>query len=128
METNLTLYDTMLELKPHEIERDIINLFLACLRSAEATSSAWTSLDITHEATDIRQFTDWERVQRAVAEAIQSRGRADHAIWSLSDLTPEVTESEKIYDVIESLYLSENRPRDRQIAERIIALHRDALE
>jgi hypothetical protein len=33
-----------------------------------------------------------------------------------------------IFNSIQSLYLSHNRPRDRQIAERITALHRLALE
>src|SRR4051812_45296671 len=37
------------------------------------------------------------------------------------------SDSELIFDAIKSLYLSRNTPRDRQIAERITALHRDAL-
>jgi hypothetical protein len=39
----------------------------------------------------------------------------------------EFAYSEQIFDAIQSLYLSENRPRDRQIADRIIALYRDAI-
>jgi hypothetical protein len=40
---------------------------------------------------------------------------------------PERSSGEQIFDVIQSLYLSSNRPRDRQIAERITTIHRDSL-
>jgi hypothetical protein len=39
----------------------------------------------------------------------------------------ERSNSEHIFDAIQSLYLSRNTPRDRRIGERITALHRDAL-
>lgn len=39
----------------------------------------------------------------------------------------EQSEGERIFDAIQSLYLSTNRPRDRQIAERITELHRVIL-
>jgi hypothetical protein len=45
----------------------------------------------------------------------------------LADDVPKYTTSEQLFNAIQSLYLSGNRPRDRQIAERITALHRDAL-
>lgn len=117
MEANLTSYD---------IGEDITHDLLAW-----ETSSAWTSPGITHEAAGIEQIADWESaLQRAIAhtKAIRSQGSFVRATWSPSNVTPEATEGEKIYDVIESLYLSNNRPRDRQIAERIIALHRDSLD
>jgi hypothetical protein len=34
---------------------------------------------------------------------------------------------EPIFDAIQALHLSNNRPRDQQIAERITTLHRDAM-
>jgi hypothetical protein len=37
------------------------------------------------------------------------------------------TASQQIFEAIQALYLSSNKPRDRQIAERITALHRDAI-
>jgi hypothetical protein len=40
----------------------------------------------------------------------------------------EVTVGEQIFDAVQALYLSQNRPRDRQIAGRLTALYRDALE
>lgn len=46
------------------------------------------------------------------------------------DMTSHKAESakgEQIFDAIQSLYLSDNRTRDRQIATRITALYRDAL-
>lgn len=39
----------------------------------------------------------------------------------------EESTAEKIFGAIQALYLSSNRPRDRQIADRITALHRDAI-
>jgi hypothetical protein len=47
--------------------------------------------------------------------------------WASPDITAESADSEQIFDAIRSLYLSDNRTRDRQIATRIIALYRDAL-
>ena len=47
--------------------------------------------------------------------------------WASPEITPESADSERIFDAIQSLYLSNNRPRNRQIAARIIALYRDAL-
>jgi hypothetical protein len=46
---------------------------------------------------------------------------------TLPDNTAESADNEQIFDAIQSLYLSDNKPRDRQIATRIIALYRDAL-
>jgi hypothetical protein len=43
------------------------------------------------------------------------------------DIAPEQTLGQQIFDAIQTLYLSSNRPRDRQIADRIKALHRDAV-
>lgn len=46
--------------------------------------------------------------------------------------SPEIgalpSDAEQIYDAIQSFYLSDNRPRDRHIVDRITALHRDAIE
>jgi hypothetical protein len=47
--------------------------------------------------------------------------------WVSPDIIAESADNEQIFDVIQSLYLSENGPRDRQIATRITALYRDAL-
>src|SRR5262245_58641523 len=47
--------------------------------------------------------------------------------WASPEITPESVDSEQVFDAIQSLYLSNNRTRDRQIAARIIALYRDAL-
>ncbi|MFI5461462.1 MAG: hypothetical protein ACHRXM_39205 [Isosphaerales bacterium] len=43
------------------------------------------------------------------------------------DINPEQTTSQKIFNAIQALHLSSNAPRDRQIADRITALHRDAI-
>ena len=47
--------------------------------------------------------------------------------WASPNIIPEFTDSQQIFDAIQALYLSSNTPRDRQIADRITALHRDAL-
>ena len=72
---------------------------------------AWASPDITPE------FAGGEQI-----EAAQWR-----IAWASPSITPESADSEQIFDAIQSLYLSNNRTRDRQIAGRIIALYRDAL-
>ena len=38
-----------------------------------------------------------------------------------------LADTQQIFDVIQALYLSTNTPRDRQIADRIKVLHRDAM-
>lgn len=48
-------------------------------------------------------------------------------IKTLPDNTMEDADNEQILDAIQSLHLSANKPRDRQIAARVIALSRDAL-
>lgn len=72
---------------------------------------AWVSPGITPD------FAGGEQI-----EATQQR-----IAWASPDITPESADSEQIFDAIQSLYLSNNRTRDRQIAARIIALYRDAL-
>lgn len=58
--------------------------------------------------------------------------RAKAAPLRLYQASPEIgaehSDAEQIFDAIQSLYLSGNRPRDRQIAERITELNRDAVE
>jgi hypothetical protein len=48
--------------------------------------------------------------------------------WVTPNILPEHTTAQRIFDAIQALYLSQNRPRDRQIAERLTALYRAALE
>jgi hypothetical protein len=47
--------------------------------------------------------------------------------WASPNIIAEFTDSQQIFDSIQALYLSSNTSRDRQIADRITALHRDAL-
>lgn len=48
--------------------------------------------------------------------------------WSSPNITIEGAAAEQIFDAVQSLYLSDNKRRDRLIADRITALYRDALE
>ncbi|MGP0063962.1 MAG: hypothetical protein ACLQGP_10250 [Isosphaeraceae bacterium] len=43
------------------------------------------------------------------------------------EIGPERTASQQVFEAIQSLDLSSNKPRDRKIADRITALHRDAI-
>jgi hypothetical protein len=72
---------------------------------------AWASPDITPEFAGSEQ-----------REATQQR-----IAWASPDIIPESADSEQVFDAIQSLYLSNHRARDRQIAARITALYRDAL-
>jgi hypothetical protein len=47
--------------------------------------------------------------------------------WASPNIIAEFTASQQIFDSIQALYLSSNTPRDRQIADRITSLYRDAL-
>ena len=60
--------------------------------------------------------------------------RAAHAVVSppriylaSTNIGMACSNSAQIFDAIQALYLSSNRPRDRQIAERVTTIHRDAL-
>jgi hypothetical protein len=48
--------------------------------------------------------------------------------WSSPNITVEGPAAEQIFDAVQALYLSNNKPRDQKIADRITALYRDALE
>jgi hypothetical protein len=114
------------------LQRAIIQITETMRSQGDFGRNTWVFSDVIPEASDVKRSVDWESiVQRIVAqasEAVESRNTIVHGTCAPSAVTPEATESEKIYNVIESLYVSKNRPRDRQIAERIIALHRGAIE
>jgi len=60
--------------------------------------------------------------------AARARAAPRHSSYLVfPEINTEHTTSQQIFDAIQALYLSSNWPRDRQIAERITALHRDAL-
>lgn len=66
-------------------------------------------------------------IERSIVVA-RRRAAARQSFYLISpDIKPEQTTSQKIFDAIEALYLSSNRPRDRQIANRITTLHREAI-
>jgi hypothetical protein len=48
--------------------------------------------------------------------------------WSSPNIAIEGPAAEQIFDAVQTLYLSNNKRRDRLIADRITALYRDALE
>jgi hypothetical protein len=85
-----------------------------------ATSGAFTgSSGLTPTGT---VFLPWRVFETAVGVPLQ------RMYWTWPDILPEATDGQQIFDAIQSLYLSTNKPRDRQIAERLTALYRDALE
>ena len=47
--------------------------------------------------------------------------------WSSPNITVEGPDAEHIFDAVQAFYLSNNKSRDRKIADRITALYRDAL-
>jgi hypothetical protein len=66
-------------------------------------------------------------IREKIAHRHLREARQQRRYWASLDIVAESADNEQIFDVIQSLYLSENRPRDRQIATRITALYRDAL-
>jgi hypothetical protein len=71
---------------------------------------SWVSLEIFPELIDTEQIkAEWPIIQGP------------------QNIPPEFAHSEQIFEAIQSLYLSDKRPRDRQIADRIITLYRDAI-
>jgi hypothetical protein len=76
----------------------------------EREGISWDPLGIFPEFSDREQIkADWPIIHRP------------------PNIPPEFVHSEQIFDTIQSLYLNENRPRNRQIADRIITLYRDAI-
>ena len=67
---------------------------------------------------------DW---QKAIVRRANLGNRTVIVIHGAIDFATERSSSEHIFDAIQSLYLSRNTARDRRIAERVTALHRDAL-
>jgi hypothetical protein len=48
--------------------------------------------------------------------------------WVSPNIVAEYTTGQRIFDAIQALCMSHNRPRDRQIAERLTSLYRAAVE
>jgi hypothetical protein len=104
---------------------------------------SWTSRNIIPEFADSVQLkAGWSSSYGTLPDiTIESAGNAQileafcsalkvvlqRVYNTLPDITAESADHEQIYDAIQSLYLSNNKTRDRQIAARIIALYRDAL-
>jgi hypothetical protein len=65
------------------------------------------------------------RMESPPPEAADQRIKFDSIPFP--EIGTEHTASQQIFEAIQALYLSSNKPRDRQIAERITALHRDAI-
>jgi hypothetical protein len=53
---------------------------------------------------------------------------ARRSYWVSPNIVSDYGSSQSIFDAIQALYLSHNRPRNRQIATRLTALYRAALE
>ena len=70
-------------------------------------------------------FTGTITPPRELFEAVERHPQ--RLYWALSNIIAEFTASQQIFDAIQALYLSGNTSRDRQIADRVTALHRDAL-
>lgn len=62
--------------------------------------------------------------RRAVASCEVSHADIYRVHYAIS---PELVSRSQIFNAIQDLYQSRNNPRDRQIAERLTALYRDAL-
>jgi hypothetical protein len=92
--------------------------FVEAQRDAVWGRIAWASPDIMLE------FAGGELPSATASQIEAARGRI---VWASPNITLEFAESEQVFDAIQSLYLSNNKTRDRQIATRIIALYRDAL-
>jgi hypothetical protein len=93
--------------------------------TAGAPASSFTG------STDVRMF--FETPPDIAQQTIRAKSRLAHLQADKPTAFPQpvfrsVETSAGIFDAIRSFYLSTNRPRDRQIAERITILHRLALE
>jgi hypothetical protein len=64
---------------------------------------------------------------RLLRDDWRSRFDAARTGPTLRTLLTQQSASHQVFDAIQSLYLSDNRPRDREIAARITTLHRHAL-
>jgi hypothetical protein len=87
------------------------------LARAYATSPGWTLGNIDPTRQELAR-------RRSTARAEASPLRIHHAS---PEIGPEQVASHEIFNAIQALYLSSNRPRDKQIADRIRDLNRDAI-
>jgi hypothetical protein len=89
----------------------------------EATAHEFASLFLSTLTLTSSSFTGTN--ERKLFETARDLRRI---YWASPNIVAEHTASECIFDAIQALYLSHNNLRDRQIAERLTALYRDALE
>jgi hypothetical protein len=94
------LFETAARVRQNVIKK------IATLYFIEACRSNWTTTDI---------------------ECIHAGAFTKELLRTFADDVPKYTTSEQLFNAIQALYLSGNWPRDRQIAERITTIHRDAL-
>ncbi len=92
------------------VQSSAYNLFCGALPASSLTSSG---------------FTGTMTLPRELFEAAERD--LQRIYWASPNIIAEFTDSQQIFDAIQALYLSSNTSRDRQIADRITALHRDAL-
>jgi len=105
-------------------------LAAAMLDSVPFTGSTGTTVpkEMLQTAEHDQQFTIKSNIEVAARARAVSPQRSFLAFsLAFSDISTEYATSQQIFDAIQSLHLSTNRPRDRQIAERITALHRDSI-
>jgi len=113
--TGTTVPREMLPTAEHEQQAAIKRNIVAARARAPRQSISLVSLDINTEHAAGQQIFD----------AIQALYLSSDL--ALFDISTEHAAGQQIFDAIQALYLSNNEPRDRQIADRIIALYRDAI-
>jgi hypothetical protein len=94
--------------KPIEEAKDLACSFLS-------------SLTLTKTA-----FTGTNALAAKLFENAADDERRTH--WVSPDIVTDYNTTQRIFHAIQAFYLSQNRPRDRQIAERLITLYRAAIE
>jgi hypothetical protein len=80
--------------------------------------------ELTWNRTD---FTGTDLLSGKLFEAAAPAKRRIY--WAIPNISAEsATASQCIFDAVQAFYLSHNTPRDQQIAQRLTALYRDALD
>jgi hypothetical protein len=94
-------------------------------RANTRETSRWTQF--ISEALRRRAVPETSRWAQFIGEALHRDQSGRTPFTTIPDIGTDESDSLRIFNAIQTLYLSRNHPRDRQIAERITDLHRVVL-
>jgi hypothetical protein len=99
----------------------------AMLATRPFTDSGFTGTTVPREMLQTAERDQQLAIKKNIVAARARAVPPQRIFPAFSDISTEYATGQQIFDVIQALYLSSNRPRDRLITDRITALYRDAI-